>query len=340
MLVLNFRRSHTRLFIHNSMLNDSSHIEYVEQRMWFWIFILSAGTEVHKLDKPLLKVSDVITRQMSAVHKHLEYITCVRLYSQVHLLSQTRSGRPEQEHFNEFTNRRRSLQIIQTLHLVLTVTSCSRWMWTSSVNWSFSTQKFCFRALNQSLSENGVPIMWSLIMNEWMNECVCAGNYRTQLYDKQREEYLPATQGLGMFVEVKDPDEKVKKKIHQLTIIIIIILRSWLKRSVCLLQVILSRQYGSEGRFTFTSHTPGEHQICLHSNSSKFSLFAGGMLVRRPSHTVHPVSLNPTEWHFVTHWQYDPWIIINIHQHKFLTHLLPEANILFDYIYIFYLNFI
>lgn len=40
--------------------------------------------------------------------------------------------------------------------------------------------------------------------------CVCLGNYRTQLYDKQKEEYLPATQGLGMFVEVKDPDEKVK----------------------------------------------------------------------------------------------------------------------------------
>lgn len=35
------------------------------------------------------------------------------------------------------------------------------------------------------------------------------GNYRTQLYDKQSESYLPATPGLGMFVEVKDPDEKV-----------------------------------------------------------------------------------------------------------------------------------
>lgn len=49
------------------------------------------------------------------------------------------------------------------------------------------------------------------------------------------------------------------------------------------LQVILSRQYGSEGRFIFTSHTPGEHQICLHSNSSKFALFAGGMLVSSSS---------------------------------------------------------
>lgn len=36
------------------------------------------------------------------------------------------------------------------------------------------------------------------------------GNYRTQLYDKQSESYLPATPGLGMFVEVKDPDEKVR----------------------------------------------------------------------------------------------------------------------------------
>lgn len=42
-----------------------------------------------------------------------------------------------------------------------------------------------------------------------------AGNYRTQLYDKQREEYLPATQGLGMFVEVKDPDDKVSEKTEE-----------------------------------------------------------------------------------------------------------------------------
>lgn len=38
---------------------------------------------------------------------------------------------------------------------------------------------------------------------------ISPGNYRTQLYDKQSESYLPATPGLGMFVEVKDPDEKV-----------------------------------------------------------------------------------------------------------------------------------
>uniref|UniRef100_A0A673SVE8 Transmembrane p24 trafficking protein 4 n=1 Tax=Suricata suricatta TaxID=37032 RepID=A0A673SVE8_SURSU len=76
------------------------------------------------------------------------------------------------------------------------------------------------------------------------------GNYRTQMWDKQKEVFLPSTPGLGMHVEVKDPEGKV----------------------------VLSRQYGSEGRFTFTSHTPGDHQICLHSNSTKMSLFAGGRL--------------------------------------------------------------
>ncbi|XP_065440360.1 transmembrane emp24 domain-containing protein 4 [Chrysemys picta bellii] len=87
-------------------------------------------------------------------------------------------------------------------------------------------------------------------IEEIPDETMVIGNYRTQLWDKQSESFLPSTPGLGMHVEVKDPDGKV----------------------------ILSRQYGSEGRFTFTSHTPGEHQICLHSNSTRMALFAGGKL--------------------------------------------------------------
>ncbi|XP_053856747.1 transmembrane emp24 domain-containing protein 4 isoform X1 [Vidua macroura] len=87
-------------------------------------------------------------------------------------------------------------------------------------------------------------------IEEIPDETMVIGNYRTQLWDKQSEAFLPSTPGLGMHVEVKDPDGKV----------------------------VLSRQYGSEGRFTFTSHTPGEHQICLHSNSTRMALFAGGKL--------------------------------------------------------------
>nr|XP_060488021.1 transmembrane emp24 domain-containing protein 4 [Panthera onca] len=87
-------------------------------------------------------------------------------------------------------------------------------------------------------------------IEEIPDETMVIGNYRTQMWDKQKEVFLPSTPGLGMHVEVKDPEGKV----------------------------VLSRQYGSEGRFTFTSHTPGDHQICLHSNSTRMSLFAGGRL--------------------------------------------------------------
>ncbi|CAL8307382.1 unnamed protein product [Arctogadus glacialis] len=74
-------------------------------------------------------------------------------------------------------------------------------------------------------------------------EIKIVGNYRAQL----KEGHLPAPQILGMLV---DPDKRV----------------------------ILSRQFGSEGRFTFMSQTPGKHQICLHSNSSSFAVFPEDML--------------------------------------------------------------
>uniref|UniRef100_A0A2K6EE63 GOLD domain-containing protein n=1 Tax=Propithecus coquereli TaxID=379532 RepID=A0A2K6EE63_PROCO len=81
-------------------------------------------------------------------------------------------------------------------------------------------------------------------IKEIPDETMVIGNYRTQMWDKQKEVFLPSTPGLGMHVEVKDPDSKV----------------------------VLSRQYSSEGRFTFTSYIPGDHQICLHSNSTKMAL--------------------------------------------------------------------
>lgn len=59
---------------------------------------------------------------------------------------------------------------------------------------------------------------------------------------------MPSSPGIGMHVEVKDPDDKV----------------------------VLSRVYSSEGRLSFTSHTHGEHVICLYSNSTKW--FSGTQL--------------------------------------------------------------
>ena len=84
------------------------------------------------------------------------------------------------------------------------------------------------------------------------------GKYKTQLYDENIRDFLPSSPGIGMHVEVKDPNMKI----------------------------ILSKYYASEGRFTFTSHSPGEHLICLHSNSTRWSLWAGGKLVSESNSVV------------------------------------------------------
>lgn len=59
---------------------------------------------------------------------------------------------------------------------------------------------------------------------------------------------MPSSPGIGMHVEIRDPEDKV----------------------------IMSKVYSQEGKFSFTSHTPGEHVICLYSNSTRW--FAGGQL--------------------------------------------------------------
>ena len=54
--------------------------------------------------------------------------------------------------------------------------------------------------------------------------------------------------GLAMHVDIRDPDDKT----------------------------ILSKVYSAEGKVAITSHKPGEHVICIQSNSTKW--FAGGQL--------------------------------------------------------------
>ncbi|XP_017783386.1 PREDICTED: transmembrane emp24 domain-containing protein eca-like [Nicrophorus vespilloides] len=73
-------------------------------------------------------------------------------------------------------------------------------------------------------------------------------NYKVELYDPRSGGFMPSSPGIGMHVEVRDPDDKI----------------------------ILSRVYSSEGRISFTSHTPGEHVICMYSNSTAW--FSGSQL--------------------------------------------------------------
>ncbi|KAK5974630.1 DeHydrogenases Short chain [Trichostrongylus colubriformis] len=84
-------------------------------------------------------------------------------------------------------------------------------------------------------------------IEEIPDETMVTGNYKVQLYDPNTKGYGDYP-NIGMHVEVKDPEDKV----------------------------ILSKLYTSEGKFTFTSHLPGEHVICLYSNSTAW--FSGAQL--------------------------------------------------------------
>ena len=69
------------------------------------------------------------------------------------------------------------------------------------------------------------------------------GKYKTQAWDDSTSNFLPSSPGIGMHVVVTDPAKKT----------------------------LMSKYYSSEGKFSFTSHTPGEHTICLQTNSTKWT---------------------------------------------------------------------
>ncbi|BET01911.1 Hypothetical Protein NTJ_14729 [Nesidiocoris tenuis] len=79
-------------------------------------------------------------------------------------------------------------------------------------------------------------------IEEIPDETTVLVNYKVEVFDPRTGGFMQSTQGIGMHVEVRDPDMKT----------------------------ILSRVYSAEGRISFTSHVPGEHVICLYSNSTKW----------------------------------------------------------------------
>ncbi|XP_017119265.1 transmembrane emp24 domain-containing protein eca-like [Drosophila elegans] len=72
--------------------------------------------------------------------------------------------------------------------------------------------------------------------------------YKAEVEDPRSGGFMPMSPGIGMHVEVRDSNEKV----------------------------IISRVYGSEARLMFTTFWPGDHHICLQSNSSAW--FEGALL--------------------------------------------------------------
>uniref|UniRef100_A0A2K6F6Q7 GOLD domain-containing protein n=1 Tax=Propithecus coquereli TaxID=379532 RepID=A0A2K6F6Q7_PROCO len=76
------------------------------------------------------------------------------------------------------------------------------------------------------------------------------GTFKIQQWDIGRHDFLESAPGLGMFVTVTTYND----------------------------EVLLSKLYGPQGTFYFTSHSPGEHLICLESNSTRLVSFGGSKL--------------------------------------------------------------
>ncbi|XP_001376145.3 transmembrane emp24 domain-containing protein 11-like [Monodelphis domestica] len=88
------------------------------------------------------------------------------------------------------------------------------------------------------------------IIEDIPSDTLITGTYKVEQWDIKRQDFLGSAPGLGMFVTVTTYND----------------------------EVLLSRLYGSQGVFTFTSYSPGEHIICLESNSTNLISFGGSKL--------------------------------------------------------------
>ncbi|MEE6462784.1 hypothetical protein FKM82_001700 [Ascaphus truei] len=82
------------------------------------------------------------------------------------------------------------------------------------------------------------------------SDTLITGRYKIQQWDINQHDFLPSAPGLGLVLTIKAPNG----------------------------EILLSKVYGPEGKFTFTSHSPGEHNICVQSNSTKLIVFAASKL--------------------------------------------------------------
>ncbi|XP_050194063.1 transmembrane emp24 domain-containing protein 11-like [Myiozetetes cayanensis] len=88
------------------------------------------------------------------------------------------------------------------------------------------------------------------VIEDLPSDTLVFGNYKVQRWDTHKHDFLESAPGLGMYVTVSTPDG----------------------------EVLLSKLYGPQGTFSFTSHLSGEHIICFQSNSTRLLTFAGSKL--------------------------------------------------------------
>ncbi|NXN77902.1 TMD11 protein, partial [Bombycilla garrulus] len=88
------------------------------------------------------------------------------------------------------------------------------------------------------------------IIEDIPSDILVVGNYKVQLWDIHTHGFLESAPGLGMFVTVRSPTA----------------------------EVLLSKLYGPQGTFSFTSYLSGEHIICFQSNSTRLAVIAASKL--------------------------------------------------------------
>ncbi|XP_055467693.1 transmembrane emp24 domain-containing protein 11 [Psammomys obesus] len=88
------------------------------------------------------------------------------------------------------------------------------------------------------------------IIEDIPSDTLVTGTFKIQQWDIGRHDFLESAPGLGMFVTITTYND----------------------------EVLLSKLYGTQGTFYFTSHSSGEHIICLESNSTQFVSFGGSKL--------------------------------------------------------------
>ncbi|PKK31110.1 transmembrane emp24 domain-containing protein 11 [Columba livia] len=88
------------------------------------------------------------------------------------------------------------------------------------------------------------------IIEDVPSDTLVIGNYKVQSWDIREQDFLESAPGLGMFVTVTSPSA----------------------------EVILSKLYGPQGTFSFTSYLSGEYIICFQSNYTRLVSFPGSRL--------------------------------------------------------------
>ncbi|XP_008840029.1 transmembrane emp24 domain-containing protein 11 [Nannospalax galili] len=88
------------------------------------------------------------------------------------------------------------------------------------------------------------------IIEDVPSDTSVSGTFKVQQWDMDRHDFLESAPGLGMFVTITTYND----------------------------EVLLSKLYGAQGTFYFTSHSPGEHIICFESNSTRLVSFGGSKL--------------------------------------------------------------